>query len=93
MGYSIVFDWEAMVVGDPVLDLASCPTWKTLYPREQKLLDGYQSIKSLPDNFELKKNIYKLRTILWKTVYCHRAGILTPERAGRLGQALEPFGI
>lgn len=32
-----IFDWEAAVVGDPILDLASCPTWRTFFPREEIL--------------------------------------------------------
>lgn len=30
-----VYDWEAAVCGDPCLDLASSPTWKTKYPRQK----------------------------------------------------------
>ncbi|MDD3647905.1 MAG: aminoglycoside phosphotransferase family protein [Candidatus Dojkabacteria bacterium] len=88
-----IFDWEACVVGDPVLDLASCPTWKTHYPREKILLDGFRSVKKLPENHSEKADLYRLRTILWKTVFCQRINILTPERRARLGLALMPFKI
>lgn len=88
-----IFDWEACVVGDPVLDLASAPTWKTHYPREEKMLEGYQSITPLPDNFEVKKNIYKLRTMIWKMVYAIRAGILDEARKQKFYAALKPFGL
>ncbi len=71
-----IFDWEACVVGDPVLDLASCPTWKTHYPREKKLLEGYESITDLPEEFIAKTDIYKLRTMIWKMVYAIRIKIL-----------------
>ncbi|MDE1874171.1 MAG: aminoglycoside phosphotransferase family protein [Candidatus Micrarchaeota archaeon] len=71
-----IFDWEACVVGDPVLDLASCPTWKTHYPREEKLIEGYKSVTELPSDFEEKMKIYRLRTMLWKMVYAIRANIL-----------------
>lgn len=87
-----VFDWEAAVVGDPVLDLASCPTWRTLYPREEELLAGYQSVRPLPDNFEEKRSVYFLRTIIWKMVYAIRMNILTPERKARFEQALKIVG-
>lgn len=86
-----IFDWEAAVVGDPVLDLASCPTWKTHYPREEKLIEGYTSISKLPDNFEEKKNIYRLRTMLWKMVYAIRSGILNDARKEKFYKSLEPF--
>ncbi len=80
-------------MGDPVLDLASCPTWKTHYPREEKLIEGYTSVTSLPDHFEEKRNIYRLRTMFWKMVYAIRANILTKRRIERFSTALEPFGI
>jgi aminoglycoside phosphotransferase (APT) family kinase protein len=88
-----IFDWEACVIGDPVLDLASCPTWKTHYPREEKLLEGYFFISSKPDHFEEKMNIYRLRTMLWKMVYAIRANILDDVRKQKFYNALAPFGL
>lgn len=88
-----IFDWEACVVGDPVLDLASCPTWRTHYPREEKLIEGYTSIQSLPDNFEEKMNIYRLRTMLWKMVFAIRADILNEKRKQRFLDSLAPFKL
>lgn len=88
-----IFDWDRAVVGDPVLDLASCPTWKTHYPREEKLIEGYRSVHDLPDHFWDKMHIYRLRTILWKMVFAVRAGIMNQARRQRLTDALVPFGI
>jgi aminoglycoside phosphotransferase (APT) family kinase protein len=90
-----IFDWEACVVGDPVLDLASCPTWKTHYPREKKLLEGYQSITNLPKDFGEKMKIYRLRTMLWKMVYAIRARILGTGdvRTKVFYDALAPFKL
>lgn len=88
-----IFDWEAAVIGDPVLDLASCPTWGTLYPRTDKLLEGYKTLSKLPDHFQEKWDIYTLRTIIWKTIYCLRMDILNPKRLARLATALKPFDI
>ena len=88
-----IYDWEAAVVGDPVLDLASAPTWKTFYPREKKLIEGYKSVRDLPNFFKEKMDIYRLRTMLWKMVYAIRAGILTDDRKRKFEAALEPFGI
>ena len=88
-----IFDWEASVVGDPVLDLASCPTWRTHYPREQKLIAGYLSISSLPDDFDEKMKIYRLRTMLWKMVFATTAGILNEQRKKKFLEALTPFGF
>ncbi len=88
-----VFDWEAAVVTDPTLDLASCPTWRTLYPRENELLAGYQSVRPLPENFQKKKEIYFLRTMIWKMVYAIRMNILNSERKARFEQALKAISF
>jgi len=88
-----IFDWEAAVVGDPVLDLASCPTWRTFYPREEILIAGYKSIIPLPDHFDEKINIYRLRTMLWKIVYAIRMNILNDARKNKFYEALKPFGL
>ena len=88
-----IFDWEAAVVGDPVLDLASCPTWKTHYPREEKLLEGYKRLAKLPEHFTEKMNIYRLRTMLWKTVFAIRMNILSESRRQKFSAALKPFKL
>ncbi|MBI3576703.1 aminoglycoside phosphotransferase family protein [Candidatus Gottesmanbacteria bacterium] len=88
-----IFDWENAVSGDPVLDLASCPTWVTHYPREEKLIEGYKSVRSLPDHFVDKMHIYRLRTMIWKMVFAVRAGILNDVRRQRFVNALAPFKI
>ncbi|MBI5019416.1 phosphotransferase [Candidatus Gottesmanbacteria bacterium] len=88
-----VFDWEAAVIGDPVLDLASAPTWKTVYPREAKLIEGYRSIRPLPSFFREKMNIYRLRTMIWKMVYAIRSGILNEDRKRKFEAALLPYKI
>jgi len=88
-----IFDWENAVSGDPVLDLASCPTWTTHFPREEKFLEGYRSVRALPDHFGEKMQIYRLRTMLWKMVFALRVGILNEKRRQRFFDALSPFGI
>lgn len=88
-----IFDWEAAVVGDPILDLASCPTWRTFYLREEILIEGYKSITQLPDNFQEKINIYRLRTMLWKIVYAIRMNILNDARKQKFYEALKPFKL
>lgn len=88
-----VFDWEAALSGDPILDLASCPTWKTIYPREPSLLAGYQSVCALPDNFKEKMDIYRLRTMIWKIVYAQRMKILTPDRLAKFNDSLQLFRL
>lgn len=88
-----IFDWEACVVGDPVLDLASCPTWRTHHPRTEQLLAGYTSVRALPKNFQAKWDLYTLRTMLWKMVFAVRMKIVTEARVKRFEQALVPFGV
>jgi len=88
-----IFDWEAAVVGDPMLDLASAPTWKTFFPREEKMIEGYRSVRDLPNFFKEKMAIYRLRTMIWKMVYAIRAGILTDDRKRKFDAALIPFKL
>lgn len=88
-----IFDWEAAVIGDPVLDLASAPTWKTFYPREEKMIEGYRSVRDLPNFFKEKMNIYRLRTMIWKMVYAIRADIVTDDRKRKFQAALVPFKL
>ena len=88
-----IFDWEATGVGDPVLDLASAPTWKTHYPREEKMIEGYRSISSLPEHFTEKMHIYRLRTMLWKIRFAIVSGFLNKERRHRFQEALDPFHL
>lgn len=88
-----IFDWEAVCVSDPLLDLASAPTWKTLYERESLLIEGFKSITKLPDNYKEKMNLYRLRTVIWKAVHNIRFDILNKERSERFYNALTPFKI
>ncbi len=88
-----IFDWEAAVVGDPVLDLASAPTWKTYYPREEKMIEGYGAIRDFPNFFREKMNIYTLRTMLWKMVYAMRSGILNEDRKRKFDSSLAPYKL
>ena len=87
------FDWEAGVIGDPVLDLASSPTWRTFYPREKSLLAGYQSVSQLPENFQDKYNLLKLRTMLWKMVLAFRIKIINQARIDKFADSLAPFHL
>ncbi|MBW7960222.1 phosphotransferase [Patescibacteria group bacterium] len=89
----LIFDWESAVSSDPMLDLASCPTWTTLYEREKTLLKGYQSIKKLPDNYQDLINLYRLRTVIWKIVHNIRFGIINEKRLKKLSNALLHFNI
>lgn len=89
----VIFDWEASVSSDPFLDIASSPTWKTIYPREQKILEGYLSLKRLPDNYKEKINIYRLRTVIWKIVHNIKFNILNKERIAKFANALACYKI
>lgn len=87
------YDWEASVVGDTFLDLASSPTWKTIYPREKKLIEGFSSVKKLPADYKERMDLYRLRTVIWKIIHNIKFSLVTPERMLRLKSALEPFGL
>lgn len=88
-----IFDWEAAISGDPILDLASCPTWRTIYSREEILIEGYKSVTNLPEFFKEKMDIYRLRTMLWKIVYAIRMNILNDSRKQKFFDSLKPFKL
>ena len=69
-----IFDWEAMVLWDPMLDLWSCVTWETHYFRKTQLIAWYKSIKKLPQDYELRMDLYELRTWIWKIMFIIRMG-------------------
>lgn len=88
-----LLDWEAAVSCDPLMDIASCPTWKTLYERESHVIAGFKSLKALPDNFQEKIDLFRLRTIIWKTDHNVRFGIHSESKLARIESALKPFGL
>jgi aminoglycoside phosphotransferase (APT) family kinase protein len=62
-----IVDWDDVVIGDPVDDLAIL---KCFYQDDVFLpvLQGYQEIRPLPDRFLPKLWLYLIRNMLWKTV-------------------------
>lgn len=88
-----LFDWESSCSGSSLLDLASCPTWRTPFPRKDILIQGYKSLKRLPDSWEDIFNILKLRTVIWKNLFLVRANLLEEKHIVRMEDALAPFKI
>jgi len=66
-----LIDWEDTVAGDPVFDIA---LWATFQPerRHSTFLEGYRSVRSLPDDFEIRFWLYFLRIAISKTVHRYR---------------------
>lgn len=62
-----LYDWENAIFYDPISDIGSAPTWKTHHPREQLLRQGFlEELGAAPNNFEVKADVYYLRTMIWK---------------------------
>jgi len=62
-----IIDWDDVVVDDPVDDISILMCFydeRFLAP----LLAGYQAIRSLPDDFSIRVNLYLARNMLWKAV-------------------------
>jgi hygromycin-B 4-O-kinase len=80
-----MIDWEDALVGDPVFDIAY---WGTFVRDEmrQRFLDGYQTVETLPVDFEKRYWLYYLRIALSKTVHRFRFG--TKDRLGRPAASL-----
>lgn len=60
-------DWDECYSGDPVCEFAA---WSVFYPltRMDALKNGYQDVRPLPDGFNEKFHIYRLRYIVSKLV-------------------------
>jgi fructosamine-3-kinase len=76
-----------------MLSKPSAPTWKTLYERETQLMAGFKSIVPLPENYQEKINLYRLRTVIWKVVHNLKFNLINQERLTRFYNALTPFEI
>lgn len=85
-----LYDWENAVIYDPISDLGSAPTWKTHYPREEKLVGGFLAeLGSKPDNLEAKIAVYFLRTMLWKIQFALKGRRLNARHIELLRDALQ----
>ena len=62
-----ILDWDECYSGDPIADFAA---WNVFFPAErmQYLIAGYTQISSLPENFDEKFHLYRLRYCLSKAV-------------------------
>lgn len=62
-----IVDWDDVIVGDPVDDLA---IMKCFYHDDVfgPVLEGYQEVVALPEHFYPKLWLFLLRNMLWKTV-------------------------
>ncbi len=89
-----LYDWENAVVFDPISDLGSAPTWKTHYPREQKLREGFVAeLGFKPDNLDMKADVYFLRTMLWKTQFALKGQRLGSRHISLLEDAIKRNGL
>lgn len=62
-----IIDWDECHSGDPIADFSA---WSVFFPfeRMEHLKRGYQQISALPDGFEEKLHLYRLRYIASKMV-------------------------
>jgi Ser/Thr protein kinase RdoA (MazF antagonist) len=60
-------DWDECIGGDPVMDFAQ---WSLFFDENRlgHLKEGYMEVLPLPDNFEEKLHLYKLRYMVSKMV-------------------------
>lgn len=65
-----IIDWEDCLCGDPVFDIAYWGTFCRDIMREP-FLEGYRTIRELPEDFETRYWLYYLRVALSKTVHRH----------------------
>lgn len=62
-----IIDWDEAHSGDPVMDFAC---FSLFFPDERLklLIDGYNKVSPLPENFAGKMHLYKLRYVVAKLV-------------------------
>lgn len=85
-----LIDWEDVIAGDPVFDIAFYGTGTIKNPQWlDEFLKGYKSFSKLPEDFLLRYWVYYLRISLSKAVLRHKSGNLDPEfLSGRIMKAL-----
>ena len=68
-----VIDWDDVVSGDPVDDLSIV---RCFYDDDvwRPLLESYQEVRRLPDDFEGRLGLYLTRNMLWKSMIRHYMG-------------------
>ena len=66
-----VLDWDECFAGDPVADIAC---WSLFFTPERLVhfMKGYTEVTPLPDDFEAKLHIYRLRYVVSKLSLRHR---------------------
>lgn len=62
-----IVDWDECFSGDPVMDFSAWSVFFSL-ERMRHLMDGYTSERPLPNGFEEKFHLYRLRYIVSKAV-------------------------
>lgn len=75
-----LFDWEDCLSGDPAFDIATWGTFIGNDARRADFLDGYCSVRSIAEDFELRYRLYYLRMVLAKTVHRFRFGYQRGDR-------------
>lgn len=60
-----IIDWDESCAGDPIMDFAQ---FSLFYDKKRMnpFIAGYESVSPLPDNFERKLHIYRLRYVVSK---------------------------
>lgn len=72
-----ILDWDECYSGDPVADFSA---WSVFFPysRMQHLINGYNRVSQLPDGYEEKLHLYRLRYIISKSVSRKMKTMITP---------------
>jgi aminoglycoside phosphotransferase (APT) family kinase protein len=72
-----ILDWDECFSGDPVMDFAQ---WSVFFPYErmEHLIRGYQKVADLPEAYQEKLHLYRLRYIVSKSVSRHMKQVFAP---------------
>jgi len=84
-----VFDWEHAIMFDPISELGIAPTWKSAYPKREKLIEGFiQELGCTPEHLDAKMNVYFLRKMLDKVAFALKGERLSQRPLDLLKSAL-----
>jgi len=89
-----LFDWENAVIYDPICELGTAPTWSTVFPKKEKMVEGFISeLGYKPDNLEKKMAVYFLRKIIDKVQFALRGERLAEKHIGYFKEGVADNGL
>jgi len=92
--FMAIFDWENAVIYDPICELGTAPTWSTVFPKGDKMVEGFIfELGYKPVNLEKKMAVYFLRKTIDKAQFALRGGRLADKHIKNIKEGFEKNGL